>query len=304
MKKILTLSTALLSSLFFNEAFAADGMRLDSLMFRPAKKQLVSITTISSETKKFNEINSLGQYNKKELNNSGVSNIFDYGITDKLNAFTILEYNKEETTTLGTTTKEKSKGFENPIFALKYRFLNQQVNGINFDVILPISFNIINSKVADSSTHTTGTVADGRNSYALRLDLGRYIGDFGFVLSGGAQHFTDAKSIKQDGSFSRASESNNFGYSAEVQYRFNYGSISLNATRTKYGSFRDGSNQKYSLDDSKSYFVNFSISGDPKKYDIELKLKTENGGDIFVNSTKSIKNVRNTVISSTFRYSF
>ena len=298
-KFILLLATSLFC--MFNVAYAVEGMRLDTLMFRPAKQQLVSVTTASQDDTKYKLLDfNTQQYQTTKIKTNSISNIFDYGVTKNFNIFAVIEYETTQTkyADIGTA---KSQGLQNPIFALKYRFLNQDVEGINFDVSVPVSFDIMKSKRADTTTNSKGTVADGRNTYALRLDLGKYIGNFGFALSAEEKRYADAKSSQQDGTYLRYSASNRFLYAAEGQYRFNYGSISVSASKSQYSSFSDGSNNRYSYRDSTSYATRLNLSDNPKKYAVELKLQRDYFGDTLFNGFLWLKNTVANSISASFR---
>lgn len=303
MNKFISLLAASFVSMF-NVAYADEGMRLDSLMFRPAKQQLVSVTTISTNDVKYKLLNSnTQQFEITKINTDSVSNTFDYGVTKNFNIFAVIQYDKTQVKYPNTGTAD-AQGFQNPIFALKYRFLNQDAEGINFDATVPVSFDIVRSRRSDVTNDTKGTVADGRNTYGLKLELGKYIGNFGFDLSAEGTHYTDSKSIQQGGTYLRYSDSNSFSYAAEGQYRFTCGSISLRASKTQSNAFYDGSDNRYSYADSTAYETRLNLSDHPEKYAVELKLRKDYFGNTTFNNYLWIKNTVANTAAISFRYSF
>jgi hypothetical protein len=281
--------------------------RLDHLMFKPKAKQLITITNFASQEKKFQELdiaNFPPQFMTSKISNFNITEIIDYGINDKLNIFLVLEYNQEKHERLNSKQNTKYEGLENPLIALKYRLLEQDKNLFNFDIFLPLSFDIINSKAADANTHTTGTVADGRDKYALRFDAGRYFGNLGALLGFGAEYLDTKKTTKTDGSLETASSSTDISYGLELQYIIPQGSIALQAARKKTGSFRNENYQKISMSDSKSYNITFNLSHLPRKYLFTLKLEKIFAGDITSNNIPILKNTSGENIITGFKYNF
>lgn len=286
-------------------SFASQKPRLDELMFKPIKGQLVSISTISEEQQKFKQINNFVQYEDQKVTDLNIEEILDYGITNKLNFFALFQYSEEETTNQTTKVTSKIRGIENPIFALKYRLLNQIENLIDLDVMLPVSFDVIESETADSTTNKIGTVADGRDMIATRFDLGKYIGNLGVNLGFGVTYNAKKESRNSNGSLATATSSVDTAYGIETQYRFPVGSINLNATRINTGAYKDELSRKFVIDKTESYFVTLNLSHKPRKYIASIQLKRTNVGDVKMSNTVITRSgIKYRTLLTSFKYSF
>ena len=277
-------ATALIAPLSLSAETQKD--RLDTLMLKPLPGQLISKTSYYQADKEFNELNSsFTAYDAKTLTDKNYTEILDYGINEKLNIFTILEYSKEETSTKGSSSVEDYDGFENPIFALKYRQFNLEDHGFDFDIMLPISFDLVDSEAADASSHVTGTVADGRDTIALRLDLGKYYGDFGILFGAGVEYKDDKSTYNSStNSNDTASSSTDYSYGVELQYVQAVYSVNLNLTKQNLGSYRDENNYKYSFDTVTAYSIKLNYSPKPSDYLFSFKYENIDAGNLGIDS--------------------
>lgn len=256
--------------------------RLDTLMLKPTTGQLITKLSYTQSEKDFSEyVLGAPSYDSKELKTKTGSVTFDYGYNEKLNLFVIADYTAEDTTTFGSSEVAKSDGFENPLFGLKYRFVAEETKGFNFDVMVPFSFDIIDSEAADASTHVTGTVADGRDTVGLRLDAGKYYGDFGVLLSAGAEYKDDKKTYDtSSGTNNTATSSTDYTVGVEIQYVQPLYSVNLSYAQKYVGSYRDEDNSKFNFDDISVYLAKVSYSDNPTDYSISLSWSKADAGNI------------------------
>lgn len=270
----------IVSSLMVSNAFAEE--RLDTLMLKPATGQLITKLSYTQSKKDFSEyVLGAPSYDSKELKTKTGSVTFDYGYNDKLNVFVISDYTTEDTTTFGSSEVAKSDGFENPLFGLKYRFLEEETQGFNFDVMVPFSFDMIDSEAADASTHVTGTVADGRDTVGIRLDAGKYYGDIGVLFSAGAEYKDDKSTYdSSSGTNNTATSSTDYTVGAEIQYVQPLYSVNLSYVYKFVGSYRDEDNSKFNFDDITAYFAKVSYSQNPTDYSISLTWNKADAGNI------------------------
>ena len=284
--------------------------RLDTLMLKPIAGQLIVKTSYITDKKEFSEVNSgYTDYNDKELSTDTMSLILDYGINEKLNVFLLTEYKKEETTGLGSSDIEESDGLENPIFAFKYRHLTQEQHGYDFDIMVPVSFDIIDSEAADASNHVTGTIADGRDTIGLRFDLGKYQGDFGYLLAAGIEYKDDKSTYNETTtSYETATASRDYSFGFEIQYIQPIYSINFSIAKQYLGSYRDQDDIKYSFDDITSYSLKFNYSKKPEDYLISIILDKADAGNIeaytsLINAD-AIKDIKSETITVMYTHSF
>ncbi|MBT4879009.1 MAG: hypothetical protein HON42_04230 [Alphaproteobacteria bacterium] len=223
MKKTFLFSSILATTLTLSAATYANNhsaQTLDSLFLKPSSDDMILTTSYTDY-----------EYSTQntKTTSSSITQIFNYGVTDRLSAKLSLTHEDEKEKSSSSTLK--SDGFNNPEIELKFRTANKKSDGFFSDITFSIAPDIITAK--DATSTDNGTVANGQNAYAIAVDYGRNFDMLSYKLT--AKSAYNAKGQSKNATTEISSElqsSSDFSLIFDAQYKLNaLISIDVSASR-------------------------------------------------------------------------